>query len=664
MSYKIRVNCVCGKILQIPEKYAGKRGKCPSCGKRIAIPSIGAIGKKTPKQKETRSCPTCGAFLNAEDKVCISCRTDLGTGEWDIEGKNIRPRAQKMPVATIFIFLIALALGAATFFLISSRVKSSNQTDNDNDKGLKAYVANTKKKPVKKIKPQPIPKPTKPVKPVKIVKNESKIEEEKLRREKEAKEEMRLILDEKEHMQRWLKLKELQIRYGTTKYVRANINRYIREAEAEMVKLVKGEIQKARELLEKKKNKILLARSVNIYYLPLKYSYAEADDFQEKLDEYTNLCRKALKKPIIIPEVSIEAKLKNLKDRYYQVELPKCWRLVEKGNFNEACRKLAPIVEKAKEMQKQFPQDTDLHKIINFSEEAGRLKELRTIFTKAANNLVGKKFTFYLREATTTGKKNPRVIIEGVVKNMKRGMISVQEKGRSKLTRFKVGLIKPKHLGRLMEEYNEADGFLYLYLSAYYYMNDLPNECLETCKKALEKRISPDKVEKYQAWAKKRIEEMKTEKPVEVEPVEVNQIPVKKARAVVRRIINFYKAGNDIQTLNTLGKLKKLLKNRRDTLIKINKRCKKRHGLNLTAICEECYNHCDRCKNTGWLKCPKCLGSGSIQPDSKVIKYSTITPKSKPCTHCGQRGEIRCSSCRKKRDNRTYMLLLSFYKDL
>src|SRR5437588_9164085 len=34
----IRVTCECGKELRVKDEYAGKRGKCPSCGKILQIP--------------------------------------------------------------------------------------------------------------------------------------------------------------------------------------------------------------------------------------------------------------------------------------------------------------------------------------------------------------------------------------------------------------------------------------------------------------------------------------------------------------------------------------------------------------------------------------------------------------------------------------------------
>src|SRR5712691_9972806 len=37
----IRITCPCGKQLQARDDYAGKRVKCPTCGKTLAVPGGG-----------------------------------------------------------------------------------------------------------------------------------------------------------------------------------------------------------------------------------------------------------------------------------------------------------------------------------------------------------------------------------------------------------------------------------------------------------------------------------------------------------------------------------------------------------------------------------------------------------------------------------------------
>ena len=91
MAYQIRVKCNCGRVLKIPAKYAGKKGRCPNCSKKISIPSVEEVENKLQTQKEPklepeRTCPTCGAYLESGVGICPSCNLNLNTGEFDMEG--------------------------------------------------------------------------------------------------------------------------------------------------------------------------------------------------------------------------------------------------------------------------------------------------------------------------------------------------------------------------------------------------------------------------------------------------------------------------------------------------------------------------------------------------------------------------------------------------
>jgi hypothetical protein len=50
----ISLTCACGKTLRAKDELAGKRVKCPSCGKAVAIPSAGAPAGPTPPAAKPR----------------------------------------------------------------------------------------------------------------------------------------------------------------------------------------------------------------------------------------------------------------------------------------------------------------------------------------------------------------------------------------------------------------------------------------------------------------------------------------------------------------------------------------------------------------------------------------------------------------------------------
>ncbi len=83
---KIVVKCGCGKILHVPMKYAGKRVRCPKCNEKLVVPGLSS----PEEEKPSVSCPTCGSYVSSADEHCVTCLTNLKTGELSINsGENI-----------------------------------------------------------------------------------------------------------------------------------------------------------------------------------------------------------------------------------------------------------------------------------------------------------------------------------------------------------------------------------------------------------------------------------------------------------------------------------------------------------------------------------------------------------------------------------------------
>lgn len=97
---KIQVKCSCGKVLYVPDEYAGKRGRCPQCARMLTIPKNAHPPSNTPPPKV---CPTCGAYLSQEDEVCVTCQTNLKTGLWNMVEKTTPPPPFSIPKRYIII---------------------------------------------------------------------------------------------------------------------------------------------------------------------------------------------------------------------------------------------------------------------------------------------------------------------------------------------------------------------------------------------------------------------------------------------------------------------------------------------------------------------------------------------------------------------------------
>lgn len=79
--------CACGRKLQVADKLAGKKGKCPQCGTVLAIPMESEaipeepVVLETGEEIPTEPCPHCKEPIVVGAVFCTKCGTDLRTGQ-------------------------------------------------------------------------------------------------------------------------------------------------------------------------------------------------------------------------------------------------------------------------------------------------------------------------------------------------------------------------------------------------------------------------------------------------------------------------------------------------------------------------------------------------------------------------------------------------------
>lgn len=117
---KIRIRCKCGKVLHVLKRYVGKRGRCPQCARLLVV------RENDEHQDADRICPACGAYLSKHDQICVSCRTNVTTGEWNnIRHSLLTPK--KIAHYTVLFYIIA-SVGFIAYLLI---YQSCNQLHPD-----------------------------------------------------------------------------------------------------------------------------------------------------------------------------------------------------------------------------------------------------------------------------------------------------------------------------------------------------------------------------------------------------------------------------------------------------------------------------------------------------------------------------------------------------
>jgi hypothetical protein len=83
----IKLQCVCGKTLSVPDSLTGQKIRCKDCGKVMTVPQR-SISQDPAKEsgddplavKNHRRCSGCGKSYPLTDKVCITCGLNLDTG--------------------------------------------------------------------------------------------------------------------------------------------------------------------------------------------------------------------------------------------------------------------------------------------------------------------------------------------------------------------------------------------------------------------------------------------------------------------------------------------------------------------------------------------------------------------------------------------------------
>lgn len=82
----IRLQCVCGKALTLPDKLTGQKVRCKDCGKVMTVPAPAQTtapardSTSALEVKGHRRCSGCGTSYPSTNKVCTKCGVNMDTG--------------------------------------------------------------------------------------------------------------------------------------------------------------------------------------------------------------------------------------------------------------------------------------------------------------------------------------------------------------------------------------------------------------------------------------------------------------------------------------------------------------------------------------------------------------------------------------------------------
>ena len=88
----IKFNCSCGREMNVKDSLAGKKGKCPACGKIVEVPALGeeeaapveapaVVAPSPAPEVRTKPCQHCRKPIPVDAVFCTHCGTHLRTGK-------------------------------------------------------------------------------------------------------------------------------------------------------------------------------------------------------------------------------------------------------------------------------------------------------------------------------------------------------------------------------------------------------------------------------------------------------------------------------------------------------------------------------------------------------------------------------------------------------
>lgn len=705
MAYQIRVNCDCGKILKIPEKYAGKRGRCPNCGKKIAIPSMEDLQdniqkpptEEGPSTNEDRNCPTCGAYIRPGDSICVSCHTNLSTGEWDSEGLAIPENSsRKYHFLGSVLVLGSLVLVAGILLVYNFFIKSSPTTSVVESKPV-LHEANEDKAAFQAI----LAMPEKTADEIfsKMTQIQTFLESKMgklplwemhnlylaLCQEKEAEEAFQRLKTQN-IVERYLVLDKLIRKYNITKYAKETLVPELKKLEEEVVLLSQRQVEELEKLSQDPESKELTIKAVAWLQkmlsvsLPLEGVTKEAEKLAQIVKTYEErlLTTPTKEEPIAQTNPAVKDEWSVIK-KEFQAFLPKYRNYQKSWNFHKALTEMQTIVQKAQPYQEKAGEEADFIKMENLLEEAKLLAQAWDYIIEGTQALKGKEETlvFIKGSAPMMAKvvkyQEGKVFIEG----SNRG-----QENEKQQTAVAIKDLTPHFLGVLATKNNAKNPDVYVALAAFYYIINEEAECRESVQNALKYGSTHKRLDEYQKWASGLLTERK-EREAEKARLKEEEIARQKGLAeearmeklrrkawdIVKKVLQEYRLHNEKEVLEALYTLKIEVGDKasgRDELVKIHYIVKKEEGQGLKEMASNSFEYCPPCRNSAVIKCPECKGKGFIEGKTitlsgeKDIKYKQ---PDKPCHRCNGKTEIDCPDCREKRHDRKYQMIKDYYNN-
>lgn len=681
MECNIRVTCSCGKMLKVPAQYAGKKGRCPNCGKKIPIPTIEEIKKQktaTPQpEPEERHCPTCGAFMAPGETVCVSCHMDLNTGEWNMAGAtaNATPSAMHLYKIGVLGILAILILIFAILGIQKLKPGAEDTQSTKND-----TIATTQE-PKENTTTQ---ETTETITQTEESVQEPEITEDVLLKEYEQKKTDNMFQD-------WLLAEKILYKYSQSNYDKASLENERLQAINQMCEFAKtnGAHELMHEFQTLYPNELMAA--IDGLEPEENHNHSDSTVAENKdisKDDITNI-------------------INNVKSEFDQY-LPEYRMALKKRQYSDMYNRMKEMNEKLLPYLSELSQEPEIIRIQDTYIESCLLNEIWNYINEAKIPLKDYNIFFskeYINK--NANAENKESILQDTIVSIRTEEEKPESKNEEELD-FEENLIKHNLIldlqsGKninianlkatsivqiiLSNEENAKNPDLQVAIACLYYVDNEPADCLKKCQDILKSNQNSQysaQIERYQQWAKgiktekesqikskiAKEEEIANKRGQETEKKRLERLR-KRAELYAQQMLDAYRNHKEKAVLEIACRLRDDIgekPNGRDELVRLNYNIKKEHGKTISDIINDSYAYCSICNGDKQITCPNCKGKGIIPGKKRQIggegnKINTVQEEDKYCQRCVAKGKIPCPNCSDRINNRTYMLIKSYFNN-
>ncbi|BBM85654.1 hypothetical protein [Candidatus Uabimicrobium amorphum] len=675
-TYSIKVNCSCGKILKVPEKYAGKRVKCP-CERKISIPTIEEIKKKIGDDKEDlRNCPTCGAFLNKDDVICVACRMNLQTGEWD---NSAPPAAYTKPKSSKFEYVVTAAVVIvavmAGIWVMSDKTETATDDQNtmvmgtekddfnfaaawqslDNMPEDNSQAINKKMEAfVKKMFNADVSKAIQDLETKKY--------------ELMAKESHGKLKADMDPITRWYTLEQLSRQFDGTVYAAKSIKTDQHKQMEKIKGIVGGQQEKLQEYMNDGQYQRVLMESFQ-FVNQIPFELRNNVELKPMLSRMDNTYQEALSNlHVKEQQVAQETTEKNTSDEELKKVEAKIASVSQKigamtanWEYKKALDLVEPLAIQAEKYRDVASDNITI--ILKMHDSLIRLNKLWNAIAQGAEFSVGKKKQMFLRA-------NDKAFINGKIVKYENDKLYVVTREKTK----KVVNLRSIRADELINKFALESDFpkeyvyglaLHFYASNSMHFNvrdtfeklkkpsEEHNELVANAKTQIDRRIA------LRNEIAQRVDEAQEERDLKRQEQALEK-DKQRAWQYAQSIVEDFNEGNFEKVLDELQVIKDMLP--KDEVVKMSKRLGSEQGYTLKKFAELALNTCAVCGQDGLVECRSCLGEGIVEKTIQ-LKEDSVTKK-RYCRTCNGAKTLRCPSCYKRHFSKPYQMLQAWYDDL